>query len=76
MSESPSWFESLFRKNDPPENVTRNRSNSVSNTSLPTRDNWSKFRQVFNLSNLISAINTEEPLSSLRYVNRNLMMYI
>ena len=51
------WFESLFGKTDT-QTVTRNRSNCVSNSTPPTGDSWSKFRQFFNLSGLISSTNT------------------
>jgi hypothetical protein len=66
MSEPlPSWFESLFGKNET-QDVTRDRSNCVSNTTLPTGDNWSRFRQFFNLNSLISSTNTEESSSNFR----------
>ncbi|CAF2805081.1 unnamed protein product [Rotaria sp. Silwood2] len=53
-SSSSLWFESLFRKTDTPI-VTRSRSNCISNTTLPTGDNWSRFRQIFHLPAFISS---------------------
>ncbi len=63
MSEAPSWLESLFRKNQTQE-PTRPRSNSVSSTTLPTGDTWTRFRQFFNLSDLVALTNTRDSVTS------------
>ncbi|CAF1117109.1 unnamed protein product [Rotaria sordida] len=64
-SSSSLWFESLFRKTDIPI-VTRDRSNCISNTTLPTEDSWSRFRQIFRLPACISStINRDSFQSSL-----------
>jgi hypothetical protein len=81
MSEPPSssassWYESLFGKNEI-QDVIRNRSNCLSNTTLSSRgDSWTKFRQFFNFSGLISSENTVESLKNLRYVNHKMTFSI
>lgn len=65
-SPQSSWYESLFGKNEI-QDVTRNRSNCVSNTTLSRADSWTKFRQFFNFSGLISSESTVETLKNYRY---------
>lgn len=70
-----SWYESLFGKNEAV-NITRDRSNCVSNSTLPTGDSWRKFRQFFSLSGAGSSTNTEEPLTRFRYVTYNMTFFL
>jgi hypothetical protein len=68
-SSSSWWLESLFGKTNP-QPVTRNRSNCVSNTTLPAVDTWSRLKQFFNLSGLITRDTSQSSLSGLGYVNQ------
>jgi hypothetical protein len=71
-NEAPSssgWLGTLFGKTDT-QTVTRNRSNCVSNTTVPTGNSWSKFRQFFNFTGLTSSTNTEDSFYYSGYVNQ------
>ncbi len=69
MSESSTWFDALFRRNET-ENRTRSRSNCVSSS---TGDSLSQFRQLFNLNGLT---NTGESIASLGYVHHSMIFFV
>ncbi len=64
MSESSTWFDALFRRNETGDNRPRSRSNCISNSSTSTENSLSRFRQFFNLTSLLSSTNTGESVAA------------